>query len=98
MFLTFGFLACQILSIIGSQIETEGIIFLTSIITNLRRCRLQSKNLENLIFASKNCLGDPKDGSKPPSNLVELIKTNLGFEEELEEFEGSFERDEIVDI
>jgi hypothetical protein len=29
---------------------------------------------------------------------VELIQTNLGFEEELEEFEGSFEEDEIVDI
>ncbi len=47
-------------------------------------------------FCEKNQPSDPRDES--PSNLVELIQTNLGFEEELEEFEGSFERDEIVDI
>jgi hypothetical protein len=40
---------------------------------------------------SKNWPCDPRDGCKLPSNLVELIQTNLGFEEELEEFEGSFE-------
>jgi hypothetical protein len=30
--------------------------------------------------------------------LVELIKANVELEEELEEFEGSFDRDEIVDM
>jgi hypothetical protein len=69
-----------------------------SILTNLKKCRLQSKNKENLIFVSRNWPHDPKDGCKPPSNLVELIQTYLGFEEELEEFEGLFEQDEIVDI
>ncbi len=49
-------------------------------------------------FCEKNQPSDPRDECKSPSNLVELIQTNLGFEEELEEFEGSFERDEIVDI
>ncbi len=34
---------------------------------------------------------------KLPSNIVELIQTNVGFED-LEEFESSFEQDEIVDI
>jgi hypothetical protein len=29
---------------------------------------------------------------------MELIQVNLDFEEELKEFEGSFEWDEIVDI
>jgi len=29
---------------------------------------------------------------------VRLSQTNLGFEEELEEYEGSFEQGEIVDI
>jgi hypothetical protein len=29
---------------------------------------------------------------------MRLFQANLGFEEELEEFEGSFEWDEIVDI
>jgi hypothetical protein len=33
-----------------------------------------------------------------PSNLVELIQTNLSFENDLEKFKGSFEWDEIVDI
>jgi hypothetical protein len=47
---------------------------------------------------SKTWPNDPRDGCKSPSNLVELIQTNLGFEEELENFEGSSERDEIVDI
>ncbi len=51
-----------------------------------------------MIFVSKNWPSDPRDGCKPPSNLIELIQKNLCFEEELEEFEGSFERDEIADI
>jgi hypothetical protein len=29
---------------------------------------------------------------------MELIQTNLGLEEELEKFEGSFEQDEIMNI
>jgi hypothetical protein len=37
-------------------------------------------------------------GCKQPFNLMKLIQTNIGFQEELEEFEGSFEQDEIVDI
>ncbi len=98
MFLTIGFLARQILSIVGSQIKTKRIFSLVGILTNLRRCHLQSENLEILIFVSKNWQSYPKDGCKSPFNLVELIQTNLGFEEELEEFESSFEEDEIVDI
>ncbi len=78
--------------------KQERIFSLTSILTHLRRCCLQLENLENLIFVSKSWPNDPKDGCKPPSNLVELIQTNLGFEEELEELEGPFERNEIVDI
>ncbi len=51
-----------------------------------------------MIFVSKNWPNDPEDGCKPPFNLKKLIQTYLGFEEELEEFEGSFEQDEILDI
>jgi hypothetical protein len=36
-----GFLAQQILGIVGSQIETKRITYLISIFTNLRRCHLQ---------------------------------------------------------
>jgi hypothetical protein len=31
-------------------------------------------------------------------NLVELTETNVELEEKLEEFEGTFERDEILQI
>jgi len=72
MFPIVGFLACQILGIVGSQIKIERIFFLMGILTNLRRCHLQSKNWTS----------DPRDGCKPLSNLVELIQTYLGFEEE----------------
>jgi len=45
MFPTVGFLACQILSIVGSQIEIERIFSLEGILTNLRRCRLRACTL-----------------------------------------------------
>jgi hypothetical protein len=47
---------------------------------------------------NKNWSSDPRNGRKSPSNLIELIQTCLGFEEDLEEFENSFEQNEIVDI
>jgi hypothetical protein len=40
---------------------------------------------------NKNWPSDLKNGCKLPSNLTELIQTYIGFEEELEEFEGLFE-------
>ncbi len=49
-----GFLTNQILWIVGSQIETKKIFSLTKIFTNFKRCHLQAKNLERLIFVSKN--------------------------------------------
>ncbi len=98
MFPTFGFLTHQILGIVGSQIETKRNFSLAGILTNLKKCCLQLENLENLNFVSKNWPNDLRDECKPPFNLVELIQINLSFEEELENFEGSFEWDEIVDI
>ncbi len=38
MFPIVGFLACQILGIVGSQTKTKRIFSLTCILTNLRRC------------------------------------------------------------
>ncbi len=46
---------------------------------------------------NKNWPSDFKVGCKPPSNLAEFIQTYLGFEE-LKEFEGLFEQNEIMDI
>lgn len=94
MFPTIGFLACQILEIVGSQIMIKMIFSLTCIFTNLKRCRIQSCNLEIFIFVSKNWPNDFRNDSKPPYNLVEIIKKDLDFEE----FEGSFEQDEFVNI
>ncbi len=47
---------------------------------------------------NKNWPNDPRDGCKPRSNLIKLIQTYLCFEEEFENFEGSFEWDEIMAI
>jgi hypothetical protein len=44
-----GFLAWQILEIIGSQIEIERIFSLARIFTNLRKYCLQLKSIERLI-------------------------------------------------
>jgi hypothetical protein len=41
---------------------------------------------------------DPRIGYKSPFSLVEFIDINVDLEKELEEFEGSFERDEVVDL
>jgi hypothetical protein len=64
----------------------------------LRRCHLQLKNLKGLIFVNKNWSNDPRIDSKSTSNLVELIEKDLNFEEELEEFESSFQWDEILNM
>ncbi len=71
---------------------------MVGILINLRRCHLQFENLEKLIFVNKNWPNDYKIGCKSPSNLLELIGIDADLEEELEQFEGAFERDEIVDL
>jgi len=75
-----GFLACQILNIVGSQIDTIRIFSLTCIFTNLSICCLQSNNLEFIFFVNKNWPSDLRVGCKSPSNLVELIQRDLDFE------------------
>jgi hypothetical protein len=44
---------------------------------------------------SKNWPNDAKVGYKSPSDLVEFIETDEQLEEELQEFEGEFEREEF---
>jgi hypothetical protein len=53
MFPTIGFLARQFFGVVGFQIEIERIFSLARILTNLKRCRLQTENLEKLIFVNK---------------------------------------------
>jgi hypothetical protein len=97
MFPTIGFLAGQILGVVGSQIETKRIFSLVGIRTNLRRCRWQTKNLEKLTFVNKNWPNDLKIGCKSPSNIVEFLERDVDLEEEFEEFEGEFEMKEVVE-
>jgi len=47
---------------------------------------------------TKNWPNDLKTICKSTSNVMELIEKDFDFENELEKFEGSFERDELVDI
>jgi len=84
------------LGLFGSQIEIKRILFLARMLTNLKRCCLQTKNLEKLMFVNKNWPNDPRIGYKSPSNLVEFLEKDVDLKEELEEFENEFERDEVV--
>ncbi len=59
---------------------------------------MQTENLENLIFVSKNWPNDYKVGCKASSNLVEIIEMDGDLEEESEQLEGDFERDEVFEL
>jgi hypothetical protein len=54
MFLTIGFCVKQNFKIVGSQIEIEKIFSLLGTFISIRRCHLQFKILDNLIFVNKN--------------------------------------------
>ncbi len=71
---------------------------LAGIITNLRRCHLQWDYSEKLIFVSKNWPNDLRVGCNSSSTLIELIEADLALEKELEQYEGEFERDELLDL
>jgi hypothetical protein len=47
---------------------------------------------------NKNLPSDLRVGCKPFSSLMELIQKYLDFKKDLEQFEDSFEHDEIMDI
>ncbi len=71
---------------------------LARILTNFRRCCLQTENLEKLIFVNKNWPNDPRIGCKSPSNLVEFLEKDVDLKEELKKFEGEFAQDEVVEM
>ncbi len=49
-------------------------------------------------YITTNWPNDPRIDYEPYFNVVEMIKNYLKFEEEFEEFEGSFEQNQVVDI
>jgi hypothetical protein len=72
-----GFFFRQILRIIGSQIEIEKIFLLTHILTNLKKCHLQLKYIENLISMNKNWPNDVRVGCKALSSFLKLIDCEI---------------------
>jgi hypothetical protein len=76
MFPKIGFLAWQILGVIGFQIEIE------SKYSNLKRCHLQTENLEKLIFVNKNWPNDLKIGCKSSSSLLEFLERDVDLKKE----------------
>ncbi len=68
------------------------------ILTNLRRCHLQLENLEKLIFLKNNSLNDYKVCCKSPFNLLKFIGIDVDLEKELKQFEGTFEKNEIMNL
>jgi hypothetical protein len=91
MFPTICFRAWKILEIVGSHIEIEKIFSLACILTNLRKCLLQSKNLNKLNFVNKNWPNDARVGCKSPSDLLKFIEMDEQLEKKLQEFEGESE-------
>jgi hypothetical protein len=81
----------SILGIVGSQIETKKKKLLVGIFTNLKRCPLQSNNLNELIFYNKNWSSDVKVCCNSPFSLIELTKNDVAFKEELKQYEREFE-------
>ncbi len=55
---------------------------MAEILTNLKKCCLESYNLNKLIFVTKNWPNDPRVGYSSPSSLIKLIKVNVTLEEE----------------
>jgi hypothetical protein len=53
-FLNVSFLAHQMLGIVRSQIETERIFNITSVITSLHQSKLRNENLQDFVMIAKN--------------------------------------------
>jgi len=98
LFPTVGFLVWQNLGIVGSQIEIKRIFFSVGILINLRRCHVQLYKFKKLIFVKKNWANGFKIGYKSLFDLIELIGIDANLKKRLEQFEGAFERNEIVNI
>jgi len=67
------------------------------IFTNLKRCPLQSNNLNKIIFYDKNWPNDLKVACTSAFSLIEFIENDVAFKEELKQYEGVFEWDELLD-
>jgi len=64
----------------------------------LIKCHSTTASLDKLMFVSKNWPKDSKIGCKSLSSLTDFIESDPNLEEEFEEFEGAFEKDEVVEL
>jgi hypothetical protein len=69
---------------------------LTHILINLEKYHLQLENLEKLISMSKIWPNDVRVCCKALSSLLELIDCEIDLKE-LDEFESSFEQEELYE-
>ncbi len=51
---------------------------------------------KKITFVSKNWFNDSRVSFKTPINLIKFIKMDVHLKKRLEEFDGEFEREEIV--
>ncbi len=58
-FQVYHFFACQVMGIMGSQIETKKIFSTVRVIVGLQHCRFGIENLDKLVPSMKNKLDDP---------------------------------------
>jgi hypothetical protein len=56
------------------------------------------KKIGQIDLCHKNWHNDPRIGCKSLSSLVDLIETHVSLEKELEDFEGAFEKDEVMEL
>jgi len=69
---------------------------LVRIFITFKKCHLQIENLEKLLFVNKNWLNDLRIRCNSIC-LNTILWKDIDLEKEFEEFEGGFERDEVVE-
>ncbi len=90
-------LAKQILGILASQIETKIIFSIVGVLTTLKRCRLQTNNLDKLIFVHKNWPFDLRVGCLKSFDLTIVCEAKFDFTKKLDaEFVDEVECEEYA--
>ncbi len=88
----------QNLGILIIQIESKKIFSIVGVLKTLKRCRLQTNKLDNLIFVHKNWPFDPRVGCLKPYDLATICEAEFDLTNELDaKFMDEMEREEYVD-
>jgi hypothetical protein len=66
---------------VGSEITIENKFCFVGLLTNLKTYHLQSNNLDNLIFISKNWPNDPRVSCSSHTSLIILVEFDVTLEE-----------------